>query len=102
MKKFVLFISFGNQLREVNLPGVDNRKGVLNLERMTGIKELQIAYEVWDGIWHLLTSEKVRISMAHMIQQDVVLKDGMILEDMRNGGDQEAFYQEILGKMKEL
>ena len=29
-------------------------------------------------------------------------EDGMILEDMRNGGDQEAFYQEILGKMKEL
>ena len=32
----------------------------------------------------------------------ILLKDGMILEDMRNGGDQEAFYQEILGKMKEL
>lgn len=87
MKKFVLFISFGNQLREVNLPGVDNRKGVLNLERMTGIKELQIAYEVWDGIWHLLTSEKVRISMDHMIQQDVVLKDGMILNGKINETD---------------
>ena len=40
--------------------------------------------------------------MASYCRRLILLKDGMILEDMRNGGDQEAFYQEILGKMKEL
>ena len=40
--------------------------------------------------------------MASYCSRLILLKDGMILEDMRNGGDQEVFYQEILGKMKEL
>ena len=40
--------------------------------------------------------------MASYCSRLILLKDGMILEDMRNGGDQEAFYQEILEKMKEL
>ena len=40
--------------------------------------------------------------MANYCSRLILLKDGMILEDMRNDGDQEAFYQEILGKMKEL
>ena len=40
--------------------------------------------------------------MASYSSRLILLKDVMILEDMRNGGDQEAFYQEILGKMKEL
>ena len=40
--------------------------------------------------------------MASYCNRLILLKDGMILEDMRNGGDQEAFYQKILGKMKEL
>ena len=40
--------------------------------------------------------------MASYCSRLILLKDGMILEDMRNGVDQEAFYQEILGKMKEL
>ena len=31
-----------------------------------------------------------------------MVKDGLILEDLKNSGDQELFYQEILGKMKEL
>ena len=34
--------------------------------------------------------------MASYCSRLILLKDGMILEDMRNGGDQEAFYQKIL------
>ena len=40
--------------------------------------------------------------MASYCSRLILLKDGIILEDMRNDGNQEAFYQEILGKMKEL
>ena len=40
--------------------------------------------------------------MASYCSRLILLKDGLILEDMKNGGDQEEFYQEILGKMKEL
>lgn len=40
--------------------------------------------------------------MASYCSRLILLKDGLIMEDMKNGGDQEEFYQEILGKMKEL
>ena len=40
--------------------------------------------------------------MASYCSRLILLKDGLILEDMKNNGDQEKFYQEILGKMKEL
>jgi len=39
--------------------------------------------------------------MASYCSRLILLKDGVILEDL-NSGDQEAFYQEILEKMKEL
>ena len=40
--------------------------------------------------------------MASYCSRLILLKDGVILEDLKNSGDQEAFYQEILRKMKEL
>ena len=40
--------------------------------------------------------------MASYCSRLILLKDGVILEDLKNSGDQEAFYQEILEKMKEL
>ena len=40
--------------------------------------------------------------MASYCSRLILLKDGMILEDLKNSGDPETFYQEILGKMKEL
>ena len=40
--------------------------------------------------------------MASYCSRLILLKDGVILEDLKNSGDQESFYQEILGKMKEL
>ena len=40
--------------------------------------------------------------MASYCSRLILLKDGVILEDLKNSGNQYAFYQEILGKMKEL
>ena len=40
--------------------------------------------------------------MASYCSRLILLKDGVILEDLKNSGNQDAFYQEILGKMKEL
>ena len=40
--------------------------------------------------------------MASYCSRLILLKDGVILEDLKNSGDQETFYQEILRKMKEL
>ena len=40
--------------------------------------------------------------MASYCSRLILLKDGVILEDLKNSGDQEGFYQEILEKMKEL
>lgn len=42
------------------------------------------------------------LQMASYCSRLILLKDRVILEDLKNSGDQEAFYQEILGKMKEL
>ena len=42
------------------------------------------------------------LQMASYCRRLILLKDGVILEDLKNSGDQEAFYQEILRKMKEL
>ena len=42
------------------------------------------------------------LQMASYCSRLILLKDGMILEDLENSGDPETFYQEILGKMKEL
>ena len=40
--------------------------------------------------------------MASYCSRLILLKDGVILEDLENNRNQESFYQEILGKMKEL
>ena len=40
--------------------------------------------------------------MASYCSRLILLKDGVILADLKNSGNQDAFYQEILGKMKEL
>ena len=40
--------------------------------------------------------------MASYCSRLILLKDGVILEDLKNSGNQEAFYPEILRNMKEL
>ena len=40
--------------------------------------------------------------MASYCSRLILLKDGVILEDLKKEGDQEEFYQKILVKMKEL
>ena len=40
--------------------------------------------------------------MASYCSRLILLKVGVILEDLENNRNQESFYQEILGKMKEL
>lgn len=40
--------------------------------------------------------------MASHCGRLILLKDGMILDDLKNSGDQESFYQQILWKMNEL
>ena len=40
--------------------------------------------------------------MASYCSRLILLKDGVILEDLEKNRNQESFYQEILGKMKEL
>ena len=40
--------------------------------------------------------------MASYCSRLILLKDGTILENLKNSKNQEAFYQKILGKMKEL
>lgn len=40
--------------------------------------------------------------MASYCSRLILLKDGVILEDLKRKGTNEEFYAEIIGKMKEL
>jgi S-DNA-T family DNA segregation ATPase FtsK/SpoIIIE len=77
MDKFVLYMNIGDKIVEYILPGINNRKGELELYRETGIKGMRFSYEVWDGEWHFFTNKHVRFSKNHVIIEDLTLEDGV-------------------------
>ena len=40
--------------------------------------------------------------VASYCSRIILLKDGLILDELKNDGDREEFYQEILGRMADL
>ncbi|MEF9916847.1 MAG: type VII secretion protein EssC [Lachnospiraceae bacterium] len=80
MDKIVIYIDINNQIIEYILPAYNNRKGILNLYLETGIREFLISYEVWDGEWHFLTNDYIRLSQNHKIVEDKVLCEGDVLQ----------------------
>lgn len=79
MKKYVLYIDMDDRILECILPGEDNRKGCLDLALESGIPDLKIDYEVWDGVWHILSNRYVRISLEHIAKEDMILQEGEIV-----------------------
>ena len=78
MEKYILHITIQDRMIEYPLPAVDNRKGNVDLCSATGIKDFRLSYEVWDGEWHLLSNEYVRLSQDHRVTEDKRISDGDI------------------------
>ena len=102
-------LSAGEQQRVAIARAIVNNPAVLIADEPTGNLDSKSGDVVIHTLSHInreLGKTIVMVThdpkMASYCSRLIFLKDGMILEDMRNGVDQEAFYQEILGKMKEL
>lgn len=78
VKKFILFITYDDQMLEYVLPGMNDRKYTLNLYNKTGIENMEISLEVWDGKWYICSNSQVRISRNHKIVQEQELESGAI------------------------
>ena len=46
IKKFILFITYDDQMIEYVLPGMNDRKYMLNLYNKTGIEDMEVSLEV--------------------------------------------------------
>ncbi|MEG2285508.1 MAG: type VII secretion protein EssC [Eubacterium sp.] len=79
MEKLVLYFDTGDKLVEYILPANNNRKGILNIAKETGIPLFYLSYEVWDGIWVLKSNDYVRISQNHIVLKETILGNGEIL-----------------------
>ena len=98
----------GEQQRIAIMRAIINKPQILLADEPTGNLDKENSQTIMN-LFERLNKQGMTIvmvthdpKMASYCSRLILLKDGMILEDMRNGGDQEAFYQEILGKMKEL
>ena len=101
-------MSGGEQQRIAIMRAIINKPQILLADEPTGNLDKENSQTIMN-LFERLNKQGMTIvmvthdpKMASYCSRLILLKDGMILEDMRNGGDQEAFYQEILGKMKEL
>lgn len=80
MEKLVLYFDTSDKLVEYILPAVNNRKGIINLSKQTGIPLFYLSYEVWDGVFTLKTNEYIRLSQNHVILPEKILSDGEIIK----------------------
>ena len=80
---------------KLNLPtgNLDSKSGKIVIESLKDINEHM-------GKTIIMVTHDPQ--MASYCSRLILLKDGVILEDLENNRNQESFYQEIIGKMKEL
>ena len=107
--KFPAQMSGGEQQRVAIARALITHPSVIFADEPTGNLDSKSGKIVIDALNKISAEYKKTIvmvthdpQMASYCSRLILLKDGVILEDLKNSGDQEAFYQEILGKMKEL
>ena len=107
--KFPAQMSGGEQQRVAIARALITHPSVIFADEPTGNLDSKSGKIVIDALNKISSEYKKTIvmvthdpQMASYCSRLILLKDGVILEDLKNSGNQDAFYQEILGKMKEL
>lgn len=85
----------GFHTTKLNLPtgNLDSKSGKIVIDALTRINKE-------NGKTIVMVTHDPQ--MASYCSRIILLKDGIILEELRNKGNQEAFYEEIIKKMAEL
>ena len=113
VKKFIHYSSYFDLIFNIGIVAICraliNNPDLILADEPTGNLDSKSGKIVIDALNKISSEYKKTIvmvthdpQMASYCSRLILLKDGVILEDLKNSGDQEAFYQEILGKMKEL
>ena len=107
LKKSALGLSGGQQQRLCIARALAVQPEVLLMDEPTSaldpistIKIEELAMELKKDYTIVMVTHDPK--MASYCSRLILLKDGVILEDLKKEGDQEEFYQKILVKMKEL
>lgn len=109
MKKYPYELSGGERQRVAICRALINRPDLILADEPTGNLDSQSGKIVIDALDNIHKEHKKTIVMvthdpqvASYCSRIILLKDGLILDELNQGEDRERFYQEILGRMADL
>lgn len=109
MRKYPYELSGGERQRVAICRALVNKPDLILADEPTGNLDSQSGKIVIDALDQIHKEHKKTIIMvthdpqiASYCSRIILLKDGVILDELKSGGNRDAFYQEILGRMADL